>query len=591
MHIIGKWFRSLKIVTKIIILSLVSFVCIIYIGFVGMKSVRDSHNLMDGIIKNDISQLTTLQDIKEGFLGIQTKVISFIGSDEEKKAVLKEEINQLDDTIQVNLNKYKSSPGSMVNDTQAFEEAYNNFSKTKDEFISLNNEPMNNESINKSNNETQPDSTDPGSKMRDSMKNLQDSGTAVITELNTIIKYHQDNMDDIYNSSSEINRDIAARLVIPILISLVLSVLLSLIIIRSIVIPVKKVTRRLTEISESNGDLTQRIGYDSNDEIGQLSKKFDSFIGKLQAIIKEIAISAESISASSQQVSGATSDTNVALEQISMAVNEIAGGTAENASFVKEITNNISEAAKFSESTALISRKTSEYSLKVRELAEDGNIRVNEIVASIQKIAGSSQEVNNLIKELGVSMEKIGEIVNLITNVADQTNLLALNAAIEAARAGEAGKGFNVVAVEIRKLAEESNNAAKKIIMLADDNKNKASEAIKSVLKVEEAVSEGVQKGVSAVNSIDSIIDNIKEVSNQIKEIDNATKYQADTMEGMTKSMRNIEEITQDVAATIEQISASIEEQTSTMEEVETASSNLADMAGKLDNLTSGFKI
>lgn len=591
MHIIGKWFRSLKIVTKIIILSLVSFVCIIYIGFVGMKSVRDSHNLMDGIIKNDISQLTTLQDIKEGFLGIQTKVISFIGSDEEKKAVLQEEINQLDDTIQVNLNKYKSSPGSMVNDTLAFEEAYNNFSKTKDEFISLNNEPMNNESINKSNNETQPDSTDPGSKMRDSMKNLQDSGTAVITELNTIIKYHQDNMDDIYNSSSEINRDIAARLVIPILISLVLSVLLSLIIIRSIVIPVKKVTRRLTEISESNGDLTQRIGYDSNDEIGQLSKKFDSFIGKLQAIIKEIAISAESISASSQQVSGATSDTNVALEQISQAVNEIAGGTTENANFVKKITDNISEAAKFSESTALISRKTSEYSLKVRELAEDGNIRVNEIVASIQKIAGSSQEVNNLIKELGVSMEKIGEIVNLITNVADQTNLLALNAAIEAARAGEAGKGFNVVAVEIRKLAEESNNAAKKIIMLADDNKNKASEAIKSVLKVEEAVSEGVQKGVSAVNSIDRIIDNIKEVLNQIKEIDNATKYQADTMEGMTKSMRNIEEITQDVAATIEQISASIEEQTSTMEEVETASSNLADMAGKLDNLTSGFKI
>lgn len=597
MRSIAKWFRSLKIVTKILILSLVFLSCIIYIGFIGLASVSDSHSLMERIISDDLAQLSILQNVKEDFLGIQTKTISSIGemNDTEEKASIQKEITELDKAIQENLEKYKGSSGDSEKNIENLENAYISFKDAKNEFLEVSSAPIkinntlpDNEPKVNQGNENQ---VSRGINIKGPMQEFQTTSIKVIEELDILIQIQKGKMDSAYNSSYEMYKDMMIRLAKPVLICIILSFLLSMITIRSIVIPVRKVTKRLTEIIDNNGDLTQRIAYDSNDEIGQLSNKFDVFVEKLQNIIKEVSISAEAISASSEQVSTSTGDTNIAMEQISQAISGIADGTSESANFVKEINDSISEAAKFSESTADVTRKTSEYSLRVKELAEDGNSRVNEIVTSIQNIASSSKEVNDLINDLGSSMEKIGEIVHMITGIADQTNLLALNAAIEAARAGEAGKGFNVVAEEIRKLAEESNSAAKKIIIMADDNKNKASKAIQSVSKVEETVSEGVSKGYQAASSINSIINNVKDIVSQIRTIDDATKQQAVTMEGMAVSMNNVAGITQDVAASIQQISASIEEQTSIMVEVENASVSLAEMAKKLDSITSGFTV
>lgn len=591
MYKIMKFFRSLKIVTKISILSFVYFVFLLYIGFIGMRSVGDSHQMMEGIIHNDLAQLSSLQNIKESFLNIQTKVISLMGqSDSQERAAIEEEADKMDVALKESLNKYKSSLNS--NDTGALEAALQNFDNAKGDFIEFDSRQA------KMTGGAPQEGENPaalpqngGDEIRDAMKNFQDGSEKVVSELNKLIEKHNGKINEIYNDSAEMNRHMIMRLAQPVLICLLLSFLLSLVTIRSIVGPVKRVIGRLSEIAESNGDLTQRIGYDSKDEIGQLSGKFDAFVGRLQHIIREVASSADAIAASSQQVSAATANTNAAFEQIAQAVSGMADGTSENANFVKAINEDISRAAQFSEATALISRKTSEYSQKVKELAGDGSGRVNEIVASIQDIADSSKEVNALINDLGVSMDKIGDIVQLITGIADQTNLLALNAAIEAARAGEAGKGFNVVAGEIRKLAEESNNAAKKIIGIAEDNRSKAIKAVKSVSKVEETVAGGVEKGVYAADSLNSIISNVNGIVSQIGEIDAATKKQAVTMSGMTGSMNNIAGITQDAAAGIQQISASIQEQTGILEEVEAASASLAGMAKKLDAVTSGFKV
>lgn len=116
---------------------------------------------------------------------------------------------------------------------------------------------------------------------------------------------------------------------------------------------------------------------------------------------------------------------------------------------------------------------------------------------------------------------------NIISGISAQTNLLALNAAIEAARAGEAGRGFNVVADEIRKLADESNSAAKQISELIKDNQLKSESAVNSVSLVEEKVSLGVTKASEVGQIIQSIIENIQNISSQIEEIDKATEKHA----------------------------------------------------------------
>ena len=165
----------------------------------------------------------------------------------------------------------------------------------------------------------------------------------------------------------------------------------------------------------------------------------------------------------------------------------------------------------FSKSIALASKKTSEKSITVKELAEDGFSKVKEVISNIEAIRDSSKDVSGLINKLGHSSHKIGEIVGLITSISSQTNLLALNAAIEAARAGEAGRGFSVVAEEIRKLADESNESAKSIVAMVHDNRLNAEMAIKSVDTVAKIVEKGVEKALDVGKSIDGVIANINE--------------------------------------------------------------------------------
>ena len=423
------------------------------------------------------------------------------------------------------------------------------------------------------------------------MINLDTTKTNLALSFNKIIDNQVAQAKLTYDQSKSVYSDTLVGLVSLIIVCGIIMLILSIIITKAVVAPVKRVTEKLKEISQSNGDLTKRIDYNSKDEIGELSSNFDLFMDKLHKIIKDVSHSASVISSSSEELRSATRTTAESLDTISSTIEEIAASASETAAITQETSAHTTEAVSLIESTSIATKNTTNNSKKAKESAQEGAAKITEVVSSITDIASSSVEVSLVINELDDSSKSIADIIQIISGISAQTNLLALNAAIEAARAGEAGRGFNVVADEIRKLADESNSAAKQISELIKENQIKAASAVTSVSLVEEKVSIGVTKASEVGQIIQSIIENIQNITNQIEEIDKATENHAYGSNQTEKAIGSIAATSSEIAMATENISSSVEEQIGTMSEIERTTESLSEMAKALNNITSGFKV
>jgi methyl-accepting chemotaxis protein len=202
--------------------------------------------------------------------------------------------------------------------------------------------------------------------------------------------------------------------------------------------PLEVLRGRMADIADGDGDLTRRLAFHRDDEIGSLAGEFDRFVTGMQSLVGKVAgtaaglaSSAASLSATSEQIAASAHDAtrraesaSSAAEQVSSNVASVAGAAEEMGSSIREIAHNAHRAA---------------------------GVAIDAV--------SMADTTNAAISRLGESSLDIGSVVKLITEIAQQTNLLALNATIEAARAGEAGKGFAVVADEVKDLAQETGRA------------------------------------------------------------------------------------------------------------------------------------
>ena len=373
------------------------------------------------------------------------------------------------------------------------------------------------------------------------------------------------------------------------LLVLVITILLAIVIARKISRPIKELAKTAELVA--SGDLTLTVPVTSKDEVGALAQGFNHMITELKALITKVNGLAQTVAASAQELNASADQSAQAANQVAISITDVAHGTERQRSavddasgIVQEITATIRGVASNAYSVAATSEQTA-------VAAKEGYKAVESAISQISIIEALVKQSAAKVGRLGERSNEIGRIVDTISSISSQTNLLALNAAIEAARAGEAGRGFSVVAEEVRKLAEGSQEAAKQISDLVGEIQGETQEAVLSMKEGSQQVAVGSQVVNHAGEAFQNIVSLIDKVAKQIQDISSAIQKIATGSEQIVSSMQVIDDTTKHAVGEMQSVSAATEEQSASMQEIASASQALAQLAQQMQDAVTQFRV
>lgn len=356
---------------------------------------------------------------------------------------------------------------------------------------------------------------------------------------------------------------------------------------------IKKRIEQVNELSAyvSSGDLTHSVEAKSRDELGQMTVNLNNMSSVLKGIVVNVSESLEQIVATSEELTASAEQTHSAAEQIALSAQDLADHSDKQSKISEDTTNKVSEITRDIDQIAESFHGVSDATALASKKADDGRKVVNKAIEQMNQINSRVIQSSEAVNLLGKKSTEIGDIISMITTISEQTNLLALNAAIEAARAGEQGRGFAVVAEEVRKLAEQSSDAARRISALIDEIQGKITEAVVVMNGGTDAVKTGKLMVEDAGRSFEEISSSVETVSGQVNSVSSIIKQINESSEIMNNYIRNIEAISKESLANTQNVAAASEEQTALMKEVSNAAETLTAMALKLQGILARFKL
>ena len=353
--------------------------------------------------------------------------------------------------------------------------------------------------------------------------------------------------------------------------------------------PILQLSARADEYA--NGDLRNKVVYQSGDELGDLANALRRMNENFRTMVKSITTSSEQVAASSEELTAGAQQSAEASANIAGSIAQVAKGSEKQVGAVNDTSAIVQEISATMEEVSATASEMATMSEQTAGAAIEGKASVDRAVSQMHEVSFGAKQAQIAAEGLKASSAEIGEIVGLISTIAGQTNLLALNAAIEAARAGEQGRGFAVVAEEVRKLAEQSEQAARQIKELVASNH----ESIGNVVGAIDVAIRDITAGVSLVNvageNFGSISEQVRRVTDQVRIIAKAINEAAVGSQRIVTSIREVENVSRDAAAEAQTVSAATEEQSASMEEIAAASQTLAKLAVELQSAVAQFRI
>lgn len=358
---------------------------------------------------------------------------------------------------------------------------------------------------------------------------------------------------------------------------------------RSIVRPLEHLVVAADKVA--NGDLAHSIEVQGVTEIQRLAETFNTMIAALRNLVAKTSATAETVTASSEELAASSGAVGKAAEEVAVTIQSVADGTNNQVNLADNSVQVIQDMVEAIVSTSKAAYSVAAASEQSEKAAEIGSKQIGMAVNKMGEIQHDAGQAAAKVHALGEKSRQIGQIVDVITGIAGQTNLLALNAAIEAARAGEQGRGFAVVADEVRKLAEQSEAAAREIAGIIQAIQLETAATVEAIDKNGREIASGVQVVETSGAAFQEIYDAIKNVRDEVSRIVAMTGQQQQRSEQVEKAVQSIADSARHNAASAEQVAAASQEQNASVQEIAAASSGLAQMAAELQQAVMKFKI
>jgi len=562
----------LKISTRIVMgFSSVIFLAIL-VGGIGFYSLTTINNSMESIYNNNLLPIRYLGDARYSLQAIRGDIYRYSSTNNDSVYLeLEESITENFKTLNEFIKKFKEIDATeeTIAATKKFEEYITQYEKDITSAISLQK------------------SGDMGL-VKIMIDNAGISREIAVQTLDKIADINIKAAEDAKLLSEKTYEKSSILMLALLLACIIISIIVTAIVTRSIKKPIAK-TLKLAN-SMADGDLTSRIDYQSNDEIGELILSLNETADSLQNVIHEVLNSSGAVTSASQQLSANMEETNASMQEIANGVSHIAETNENNTAAVEQVAAAINDISNKALTTAESSKIAVETGKEVKSSALQGGELVQNVSKSIDIVRIASDEVSSIMLELEKSAHEINQAVELITGISEQTNLLSLNAAIEAARAGEQGRGFAVVADEVRALAEQSKEATKRIEHMVKVIQANCAQAREKTIGSDKLIKDSYSAANNANSYIANIIEKINTIVIQINEISDTANQQSLMTKEISDSIDSMAENIESQASSSQQISATTQQQASTIEEVGATAEELAGMAASLNSIVSKFK-
>ncbi|RUL47897.1 methyl-accepting chemotaxis protein [Lysinibacillus antri] len=523
--------RNLSIGRKVNVLLIMGLAFLILVGIVGFIFTGKMNNYANEMYQDRYLQSQYLNEVQSTNEQTKTIVLEILYGEKSKISSLEEELNNLTKQNNERLALYEQ--GNLdefeIGKLEALTQATNKYREARGN------------AINRAKTE------ESGAAYRYFMENANshlEEMTAIITEL---VDYSMELSAKLDQEITDSYKQASIITVVVIIIAVILLVFVGNVISKLVTKPINEVVELMGKAEK--GDLTVRSEYKSKDEVGLIFNSFNAMIAGLREDIKSVYDGSTNLASSSEEISASTEEIASGTQVQARSASDTTEMVREMADAVQAVSRNAEEAAGATENTV--------------NVALQGGEVIRETVKGME-------EISEKINELASKSVQIGEIVEVIDDIAEQTNLLALNAAIEAARAGEAGKGFAVVADEVRKLAERSSKATKEISDLIHTIQANTEDSV-------EAVQIGNERAQNAGHMFQEIIEVIQESAKKVIEIAAASEEQAAQSAQVLVSVENIASITEETAASVQENAAT--------------ATDLAKMAEHLNEVAAKFKV
>ncbi|GBG03829.1 hypothetical protein AZSI13_31560 [Azospira sp. I13] len=541
----------MSIRSKLILLLVAATIALVAVGGLGLRGMSSEQEAIAAIGGNRMPSIAALLTLKEGFTNVSRSTYMILAvppglAADKKKAELELAVRRKKEGMDAVTNSIKAYEALPMDGEEA--RLWSSTKGLMDQWVALEKRISGAESHFLQNNSDEAFQSLLND-AREAITQRRPVNTAMLDTLQKLIDLQNQESDKAYDSAIEAatfakNAELVVFLVaVAGIIGLGLSTLVS------IMRPITIAQETVRHIAASS-DLTRRVDYSANDEIGTMVSALNQMLEKIQGSMR-------SIQGSMGEVRGAVSALSTAASEVASSSAHQSSASSAMAASIEEMTvsvNTVSDSAHVAKELAMRSGAVS---------TEGGEI-IEKTVTEMASIGTIVTSASQVIESLGNDSQQISAVVQVIKEVADQTNLLALNAAIEAARAGEQGRGFAVVADEVRKLAERTTQSTLDIGSMIEKIQRSATQAVAEMRQVVEQVGAGQALAADAGQRINEIRDAAQQVSAAIVEISSALQEQSAASLDIARHVEGIAQMT---------------------DENHAAADNTADSARRLDGL------